>query len=102
MDATTIIQEDEEHKSSLEVIVEHISKPKKLTLPKGYVRKQNKFVDLSDIPDILIIENISTSNSNTANTTNTKNIDKSVKKDESKPQVENVKEKKTKKLIRCH
>lgn len=53
----SVIQGDEV-KSNVETILEHIQKPKKLVLPKGYLRKQTNYVDLIDIEDNLTMDNI--------------------------------------------
>lgn len=49
---------EDTHESNLDAILEHIQKPKKLTLPKGYVRKQNSYIDLLDIQDNLTLDSI--------------------------------------------
>ena len=51
-------QYNEETSSKLNEIIEHIQKPKKLVLPKSYLRPRNT-IDYLDIQDNLSIETIS-------------------------------------------
>lgn len=48
-----------ETKTKLDEILEHLHKPKKLTLPKGYVRKQKANIDFLEIKDNLTTDNSS-------------------------------------------
>lgn len=49
----------DETNSRLNEIIEHIQKPKKLVLPKSYLRPRNTQVDYLDIQDNLSVESIS-------------------------------------------
>jgi YABBY protein len=46
-------------KTKLDEILEHLHKPKKLTLPKGYVRKQKANIEFLEIKDNLTTDNSS-------------------------------------------
>jgi hypothetical protein len=50
---------NDEGGSRLNEIIEHIQKPKKLVLPKGYLRPRNTQVDFLDIQDNLSVEPVS-------------------------------------------
>ncbi len=58
MEDKPAIHGGEDVKSNFEAILEHIQKPKKLVLPKGYLRKQTNHMDLIDIEDNLTMDNI--------------------------------------------
>ena len=51
-----------ESQTNLDAILEHIQKPKKLVLPKGYVRKQVTNVDILEIQDNLTTDSFTTVN----------------------------------------
>lgn len=51
-------------KTKLEEILEHLQKPRKLTLPKGYVRKQKATNDFLEINDNLTTDNITNKSTN--------------------------------------
>jgi YABBY protein len=70
MEGSTSIQEVEPI-SNLDAILEHLQKPKKLTLPKGYIRKQKTNIDFLEIND-----NLTTDSINNGSSSNTKNITK--------------------------
>lgn len=52
-------------KTKLEEILEHLQKPRKLTLPKGYVRKPKANNDFLEIKDNLTTDNVTYKSSNT-------------------------------------
>lgn len=92
--------ENVDYNDRLNQIIEHIQKPKKLALPKGYLRPRNTFVDCLDIQDNLDTEPIhsngSTSDIKESNTTliNILEPSESVKKD-GKKAIKKANEKKT-------
>lgn len=61
-------QNDNEPYSRLNEIIEHIQKPKKLVLPKGYLRPRNTQIDNLDIQDNLSVEHISNNKNNIVQT----------------------------------
>lgn len=51
-------EDQDDINSRLNLIIENIQKPKKLVLPKSYLRRPNTQVDLHDIQENLDIENV--------------------------------------------
>ena len=68
----------------LKDIIDHIQKPKKLVLPKGYLRPRNTQVDFSDIQDNLSVDSISSNKENDIKIVNILEPSESVKKDAKK------------------
>jgi hypothetical protein len=57
--------QDVETKTKLEEILEHLQKSRKLTLPKGYVRKPKANNDFLEIKDNLTTDNVTNKSANT-------------------------------------
>jgi hypothetical protein len=59
MEVNNVQDNEDDTCSRLNEIIEHIQKPKKLVLPKGYLRPRGTQVDFLDIQDNLSVEPIS-------------------------------------------